>query len=158
MGMEVSHEFDEKKKKTGYFGNNKLLGIEWASWKIALLFGKCCGSQPKLIDPDTPDANTQGQGRGSDLQSPGRNSSNVPTTSQPQTLGNSSHAQGNGKPAQGGNYSIHGAGSADITAQDNRIQAANTITQRQPKGSNTKDKQASKTTEPANAASSTSCP
>ena len=126
-GMETSHEFDEEKKKTGYFGNNKLLGVEWLFWKVGVLLGKWSGTQPPAIHPANANTNAQIRDGGSTPQpeSPTKNNSSAPSIDQPQKQVGSSSAQSSKSTAHSSNSSVSSGGrGSNYRAQDNRIQAA----------------------------------
>lgn len=64
MGIETGEKFSEEKKSTGYFGGNKLLGIEWVIWHLSTYIAGFWLRQLDGTDQGPHDANTQGQAGG----------------------------------------------------------------------------------------------
>lgn len=115
MGRETKVEFDEKKKRSGYFDDNKLMGIEWLCWKLT-----CRGSRTEPSNSTAHATDTQGLSGGSNQQSgdPGGNygsNTSTPNQPRPQTDGDG-QAQSTTKPSQSSSHSGHSNESVDIAA------------------------------------------
>ena len=99
MGTETKIEFDEENKRSGYFPDHKLMGIEWLFWRL-----KTYGSRTKPTEIAPRAADAQAQAGGSNQQAGGltRNyGSTVPTPQQPRPqTDHDNQAQTTPKPSQ----------------------------------------------------------
>ena len=99
MGTETKIEFDEENKRSGYFPDHKLMGIEWLFWRL-----KTYGSRTKPTGVAPRAADAQVQAGGSNQQAGGltRNyGSTVPTPQQPRPqTDHDNQAQTTPKPSQ----------------------------------------------------------
>ena len=117
--MDTTESCNKKRRESGYFGDNKLMGIEWGIWKLRLFLDKCRGrrSESSASIPNSPNPGSLTAGARVKPDTPSHDSSGQVTASPPRASSNPKDARDTAKASHSSSKSAASSVSADVATQ-----------------------------------------